>query len=161
MGLICHGGVGVEKMTTRKMIQSVIVPLLVSALIHIFALSVFIFDIFRILPELFGVLIVLISIFVYPMAPIFYGSQTKDRLGSIIVGTVPTLCLFYELHLSSFIAGNIPETERIIDIFTYFGSLIIIGGLEGYYASKEKIESLIIAIVFAIFWISIFLNGLD
>ncbi|HOW15574.1 MAG: hypothetical protein QUS12_01265 [Methanosarcina sp.] len=149
-----------EKMKT-KVIRSVIVPLLVSALIHIFALSVFIFDIFHILPELFEVLMVLISIFVYPVAPIFYGLQTKDRIGSIIVGTVPILCLFYELHLNSFIAGNVPETERILDIFTYFGSLAIIGGLEGYYASKEQFDSLIIAVVLAIFWISIFLNGLD
>jgi hypothetical protein len=69
--------------------------------------------------------------------------------------------LFYELHLNSFIAGNVPETERILDIFTYFGSLAIIGGLEGYYASKEQFDSLIIAVVLAIFWISIFLNGLD
>ncbi|AAM31856.1 hypothetical protein MM_2160 [Methanosarcina mazei Go1] len=143
------------------MIRSVIVPLLVSALIHVFALSVFIFDIFHILPELFEVLMVLISIFVYPLAPIFYGLQTKDRIGSVIVGTVPILCLFYELHLNSFIAGNVPETERILDIFTYFGSLAIIGGLEGYYASKEQFDSLIIAVVLAIFWISIFLNGLD
>lgn len=149
-----------EKMKT-KIIRSVIVPLLVSALIHIFALSVFIFDIFHKLPELLEVLMVLISTFVYPIAPIFYGLQTKDRIGSVIVGTVPILCLFYELHLNSFIAGNVPETERIIDIFTYFGSLTIIGGLEGYYASKEQFDSLIIAIVLAIFWISIFLNGLD
>ncbi|BBL65221.1 hypothetical protein [Methanosarcina mazei] len=149
-----------EKMKI-KVIRSVIVPLLVSALIHIFALSVFIFDIFHILPELFEVLMVLISIFVYPLAPIFYGLQTKDRIGSVIVGTVPILCLFYELHLNSFIAGNVPETERILDIFTYFGSLAIIGGLEGYYASKEQFDSLIIAVVLAIFWISIFLNGLD
>jgi hypothetical protein len=55
-----------EKMKI-KVIRSVIVPLLVSALIHIFALSVFIFDIFHILPELFEVLMVLISIFVYPL----------------------------------------------------------------------------------------------
>lgn len=144
-----------------KVIQSVIVPLLISALIHIFALLVFIFDTFHILPELFGVLMVLISIFAYPIAPIFYGLQTKNRIGSIIVGTVPILCLFYELHLNSFIAGNVPETERIINVFTYFGSLTIIGGLEGYYASKEQFDSLIIAIVLAIFWISIFLNGLD
>lgn len=149
-----------EKMKI-KVIRSVIVPLLVSVLIHIFALSVFIFDIFHILPELFEVLMVLISIFVYPLAPIFYGLQTKDRIGSVIVGTVPILCLFYELHLNSFIAGNVPETERILDIFTYFGSLAIIGGLEGYYASKEQFDSLIIAVVLAIFWISIFLNGLD
>ncbi|WIM42134.1 hypothetical protein [Methanosarcina mazei] len=149
-----------EKMKI-KVIRSVIVPLLVSALIHVFALSVFIFDIFHILPELFEVLMVLISIFVYPLAPIFYGLQTKDRIGSVIVGTVPILCLFYELHLNSFIAGNVPETERILDIFTYFGSLAIIGGLEGYYASKEQFDSLIIAVVLAIFWISIFLNGLD
>ena len=144
-----------------KVIRSVIVPLLISALIHIFALLVFIFDTFHILPELFGVLMVLISIFVYPIAPIFYGLQTKNRIGSIIVGTVPILCLFYELHLNSFIAGNVPETKRIINVFTYFGSLTIIGGLEGYYASKEQFDSLIIAIVLVIFWISIFLNGLD
>lgn len=132
-----------------------------SALIHLFTLSVFIFDTFHILPQLLVVFIVVINIFIYPIAPIFYGLQTKDRIGSIIVGTLPTLCLFYELHLSSFIAGNIPETERIINIFTYFGSLTIIGGLEGYFASKEQFDSLIIAIVFVIFWISIFLNGLD
>ena len=111
-----------EKMKI-KVIRSVIVPLLVSALIHIFALSVFIFDIFHILPELFEVLMVLISIFVYPLAPIFYGLQTKDRIGSVIVGTVPILCLFYELHLNSFIAGNVPETERILDIFTYIAGI--------------------------------------
>lgn len=150
-----------KKLKTKKMIRSVIVSLIASASIHIFALSVFTLDNFRILPELIGVLIVLVNIFVYPVAPIFYGLQTKDTTGSIIVGTVPTLCLFYKLHLGSFISVSIPEAERIIDIFTYFGSLIFIGGLEGYYASKERIDSLITSIVFAIFWISIFLNGLD
>ncbi|WP_410508646.1 hypothetical protein RSJ42_18245 [Methanosarcina hadiensis] len=150
-----------EKSKTKKMIRSVILSLTVSASIHIFTSLVFTLDNFHILPELIEVLIVLVSIFVYSVAPIFYGLQTKDTAGSIIVGTVPTLCLFYELHLRSFIAGIFPEIERIIDIFTYFGSLIIIGGLEGYYASKEKIDSLIISIVFAIFWISTFLNGFD
>ncbi|WP_229390930.1 hypothetical protein [Methanosarcina sp. DH2] len=144
-----------------KVIRSIIVPLLVSALIHLFTLSVFIFDTFHILPQLLVVFIAVINIFIYPIAPIFYGLQTKDRIGSVIVGTVSILCLFYKLHLNSFIAGDIPETERIINIFTYFGSLTIIGGLEGYFASKEQFDSLIIAIVFMIFWISIFLNGLD
>ncbi|RXA21888.1 hypothetical protein EQO05_01280 [Methanosarcina sp. MSH10X1] len=150
-----------EKTKTKKLVQSVIVPLLVSALIHIFSLSVFTYEIFSTLPELFGILVVLISIFTYPVAPIFYGLKTENRIGSVMIGTVPILCLFYELHLNSFIAGDIPETERIVDIFTYFGSLTTVGGLEGYYASKEKIDSLIIAVVFMISWISIFLSGLD
>jgi len=150
-----------EKMKIKKIVISTALSLFISALIHIFILFTFIIENLRTLPELFGLLISILSIFVYPLAPIFYGLKTKDRIGSVIVGTVPILCLFYELHLSSFIAGNIPETDRIIDVVTYFGSLTIIGGLEGYYASKEKIDSLIVAVVFMIIWVSIFLNGLD
>lgn len=120
-----------KKINIKKTVISTAIALFISALIHIFVLSAFIIENSRTLPELCGLLISIVSIFVYPLAPIFYGLKAHDRSGSVIVGTVPTLCLFYELHLSSFIAGNIPETDRIIDIVTYFGSLTLIGGLEG------------------------------
>ena len=99
-----------------------------------------------------------ITILIFPIAPIIYGRITGDEIGSIVVGVIPiVIVLFY----GNFILGSTYHISRILKVIAYTGSLAFIGGVEGYFASKKKIEHLLIAICLGILWISVFLSGID
>ena len=100
----------------------------------------------------------LITILICPIAPIIYGLATKDQVGSIIVGVIPIVAV---LFCANFIIGNTSHISRILSVIGYAGSLAIIGGVEGYFASKKRIEHLLIAICSGIVWTLAFFNGIN
>ncbi|NMX21593.1 hypothetical protein C5S30_03990 [ANME-1 cluster archaeon GoMg4] len=51
-----------------------------------------------------------------------------------------------------------PDLKRIVEVLAYGGSLSIISGLEGYFASKRMI---LIAILLGALWFFIFLSGFN
>jgi len=100
----------------------------------------------------------IITILIFPLAPIIYGRVTKDQVGSIIVGVIPIVVIsFY----GNFILGNTSQMSRILRVIDYTGSLAIIGGLEGYFASKKRRRYILIAIFSGILWILVFLSGIN
>ena len=96
-----------------------------------------------------------------PAAPIIYGWIREDKIGSIMIGTVPMVGISFGGMLGLLISGgssNLPEMVRSI---AYVGSLSMAGGLAGYFASKRKLKYLLVAICFGILWILILLSGID
>ena len=95
-----------------------------------------------------------------PAAPIIYGWIRGDKIGSIMIGTVPMVGIIFGGLLGLLISGgssNLPEMVRSI---AYVGSLSMAGGLGGYFASKRELKYLLVAICFGILWILILLGGI-
>jgi hypothetical protein len=76
------------------------------------------------------------------------------------MGVLPFLGFF----VSSFIINHpnlavirLPQIREVLYMF----SLIVIPGIEGYFASKREILSVSIAICLYILWFKIFLLGID
>ena len=95
-----------------------------------------------------------------PAASIIYGWIRGDKIGSIIVGTVPMVGIIFGGLLGLLISGgssNLPEMARSI---AYVGSLSMAGGLAGYFASKRELKYLLVAICFGILWIFSLLSGI-
>lgn len=100
-------------------------------------------------------LIEVFSLFLLALAPIMYGLITRDKIGSVIIGVVPVIGLFFYFYSSSIILGEFISME----ILAYFGVLATLGGLEGYFASVKKIEYNLLAICCFLFWVVIFIRG--
>lgn len=99
--------------------------------------------------------IVLFSTLLLPVAPIMYGLITKDKIGSVIIGVVPVVGLFLDIYLSLIISGDFTSMNTL----AFFGILAILGGLEGYFASRKEIQYNILAICCFLFWMVIFVRG--
>ena len=41
------------------------------------------------------------TVFIFPIAPAIYGTKTRDTIGSVIVGMVPIILLFLDIHLEN------------------------------------------------------------
>ncbi|MCM1986310.1 hypothetical protein [Methanococcoides seepicolus] len=100
-------------------------------------------------------LIEVFSLFLLALAPIMYGLITRDKIGSVIVGVLPVVGLFLYFYSSSIISREFISME----ILTYFGILVILGGLEGYFASIKEIQYNILAICCFLFWVVFFIRG--
>jgi len=140
----------VNHMDNLKLISSVFVSLFVSFLIIFFKVTV--------TPS--GVLFETMNILLLPAAPIIYGWITRNKIGSIVVGTVPYIgFLLYLTHIS----GELYDIDVIQFIKGIFSLVIIsiVGGLEGYYASKGIKEGLKLAILLGVAWMLLFIRGID
>lgn len=151
MILIRYGCVSMEKMTTRKLI----LPLIVSLLIIVVEAAAHIEDLFP--SVVFGVSI----IYLFPVAPIIYGSITGNKIGSVIVGTLPIIGFYFYAVIVLIDINEISDITQAIDEIIYIGSFLIIGGFEGYFASKQKTEYLVVAVCLCILWVVIYLSGID
>jgi hypothetical protein len=98
-------------------------------------------------------------IFILPLFPLIYGYITRDKVGAVLMGVMPFLGLFSVILLgeSDFSISSVRWLTRAISFWLV---LIIIAGLEGYFASKRKISSLFVAIGLYILWILWFLSGI-
>lgn len=103
-----------------------------------------------------------ITILIFPVTPIIYGWIVKDKIGTIIVGTVPIfISLFFgNLFFGNLIYNNGFSISRFFTILLYAVSLATLGGLAGYFSSKKEFKYLIISIFFGVLWISVFLSGI-
>ena len=131
-----------------KLINSLIVSLFVSS--SIIALS---------LLNIIGNVVILL----FPIAPIIYGWISRDKIGSIIVGTVPVVVSFlygtgglYDHH-----DGVISIAIHFIERNYLIGLMAFVGGLEGYYASQGKKDELKFAILLGVAWTLLFIRGIN
>lgn len=146
-------------MKKNKLIRTIIMPVSVAALVVLLSL---IGDPFRVEGKgasTYWTCVETAFIFVLPAVPIIYGCITKEKIGSILMGVMPFLGVF----ISSFIISHsgladvrLPQIREI----HYMLSLICIPGIEGYFASRREILSVVIAICLYILWFRIFLLGI-
>lgn len=98
------------------------------------------------------------ALFFTILAPIVYGWFTKDTKGAVIIGVLPFL---FTMTIPRVVAGELPrDTPLLIEAVLYIVSLCVIGGLEGYFASRREWKSLVIAAVLAGVWIFVFISGI-
>lgn len=144
-----------------------ILPLIISFIIFVIVIIVNIgspfFKIFGDYEANIKYIISTITILIFPVTPIIYGWIVKDKIGAIIVGTVPIFILLFfgNLFFGNLIYNNGFSISRFFTILLYAVSLATLGGLAGYFSSKKEFKYLIISIFFGVLWISVFLSGID
>jgi hypothetical protein len=145
-----------EKMTNFK---KLILPVIISSVIIIIVTGIdSLGDALRpVIGDLLTLPVVFFGMLLLPLAPIIYGLLTGDRIGSVIIGVIPVIGLFLDIYLGLIVSGEFIETETL----AYFGILIILGGMEGYFASKKEIEYNILSICCFLFWMVIFVRGIN
>lgn len=97
-----------------------------------------------------------ILLLVFPVLPIFYGCITGKKGESILVGVLPFLVV--SLTTSSIMHLNL--RFPIWGILRTLALLGIIPGIEGYFAARRRVLSLLIAIFLCILWFQIIICGL-
>lgn len=108
----------------------------------------------RLFGDIFGILLL-----VFPVLPIFYGYITGKKGESILVGVLPFLVVF--LTTSSIISVIMHPNLRfpIWWILMILAGLGIIPGIEGYFAARRRVLSLLIAVFLCILWFQILICG--
>ena len=138
-------------MVDRKWIQSIMSSMTPKQLFYSLGLSI----------TLFLLVFVFEPIFIlYSVVPIIYGWVSRDKIGSIIVGVVPTL-EFLLLGILILVGTYDADMSRIKMTIIYFGSLAFIGGMGGYFGAKRKKEYLILVIFLSCIWFMIFTSGIN
>jgi len=145
-------------MNKKELILPATVSLLIIALVRSLSL---IEDLFRTLgvgASICSFIEIIIILGLPPAAPIIYGWIRGDKIGSIMIGTVPMVGIIFGGLL---ISGGAYTPPMMMYGIAYVGSLSMAGGLEGYFASKRELKHLLVAICFGILWILIFFSGID
>jgi len=140
----------------KKLIPQVIIPLFVTGLL---VLLLLIGDPFRRNgASIFWASVETFLIFILPMLPIIYGYITRDKVASTLMGAMPFSGFFI---VTLFKATHSPIFMRwLTSAIPFWLVLIIIAGLEGYFASQRKIFSFLVAICLYILYILLFLFGI-
>ena len=141
----------------KKLIQQVVIPSLITAIVIVLSLLLAAKQHYG--SPTFRTSIETFLIFILPLFPLIYGHITRDKVGAILMGVMPFWGLFSVLlfgELDSFLSAMSWLTRAI----PFWLVLIIIAGLEGYFASKRKMSSLFVAIGLYILWILWFLSGI-
>jgi hypothetical protein len=98
-------------------------------------------------------------IFIFPIVPIIYGWKTRNLLGSVIMGMLPIMLLFLNLHITN-LDNYTPEQLRYM--LTYISKLMVIGGINGYLVAKlSKKYSIPMLIIGSFMWYTLFITGID
>ncbi|OPX65334.1 MULTISPECIES: hypothetical protein [unclassified Methanoregula] len=93
------------------------------------------------------------------LASVMYGWRTLDTNGAVLIGILPFLLVMTVIRFGT---GNLPVTSHhLVNTVVYIAVLCIIGGLEGYFASRPDWKFRGIAIILAGAWIGVFLSGID
>ncbi|ABE51283.1 NosD domain-containing protein [Methanococcoides burtonii] len=150
-----------DKINTKKLLISLIASLFVSALIIFTAVIFFTNETFRTIAGGYWSYLEIPVMFMIPATPLIYGWITRDKIGSIVVGIIPWFGFMMSIAIMSGSIYDFFSPIKFIELIFYYGIYSIVGGLAGYFASKRKIEYLLIAIVLAMGWITIFLSGID
>ena len=141
----------------RRLIQQAVIPLCVTAIV--FVLSLLLASKQHYGPPTFRTSIELFLIFVLPVFPIIYGRMSRDTVGAILMGMLPFLSVFSIILLGE-LDFSISSLWGLPRAIPFWFILIIIAGLEGYFAAKERVVSLFIAIGLYVTWIVWFLSGI-
>ncbi|WP_462273113.1 hypothetical protein [Methanohalophilus sp.] len=139
--------------------KKLILPITISSVIVIITTGIdSLGDALRpVLGDLLTLTVVLFGMLLLPLAPIIYGLLTGDRIGSVIIGVIPVIGLFLDIYLGLIVSGEFISTETL----AYFGILAILGGLVGYFAARKEIEYNILSICCFLFWMVIFVRGIN
>lgn len=140
----------------KKLIQQVIIPSFVTALVILLSLLLAAKQHYG--SPTFRASIETFLIFILPMLPIIYGYIIRDKVGSTLMGAMPFSGFF---SVTLFKASYSPIFMRwLITAIPFWLVLITIAGLEGYFASQRKISSFLVAICLYILCILVFLFGI-
>jgi hypothetical protein len=140
----------------KKLIQQVIMPSLVTAIVILLSLLLAAKQHYG--SPTIRALIETFLIFILPMFPIIYGSIIRDKFGSTLMGAMPFSGFFI---VTLFKASYSPIFMRwLTSAIPFWLVLITIAGLEGYFASQRKISSFLVAICLYILCILLFLFGI-
>ena len=94
----------------------------------------------------------------FPAIAIIYGYIRKDKIGAILIGTVPFILTSSLINPKEFIKEiNLLQTGEIL----YMICPIILPGIMGYFAARRRPLSLLIAIFLHILWFMIIFLGID
>ncbi|WP_394698010.1 hypothetical protein [uncultured Methanolobus sp.] len=138
-------------MVDRKWIQSIMSSITPKQLFYSLGLSITLFLLIFVFEPIF---------LLYSVVPIIYGWVSRDKIGSTVVGVVPTFgFLLYGMLI--LIGTYDADMSRIKMTLVYFGSLAGIGGMGGYFGAKRKKEYLILIIFLSCIWFMIFISGID
>lgn len=96
-------------------------------------------------------------IILFPAIAIIYGYIRRDKIGAILIGTVPFILISFLINPKGFEEINSLQTGQIF----YILSLIILPGIGGYFASRRRRLSVLIAIFLYILWFEILFLGID
>nr|CBH38610.1 hypothetical membrane protein [uncultured archaeon] len=132
----------------KKLIQQIIIPLFVTALV---VLLLLIEDSLK--RYNYWVAFEIFLIFILPMLPIVYGYLTRDKVGAILMGVLAFAGFFGLMLFEELLSPNI-STSWLNKAIPFYFILITIAGFEGYFASQRKILT---ACSLCILWILIFL----
>jgi hypothetical protein len=100
----------------------------------------------------------IIALFATINTPVMYGWKTCDTNGAVLTGVLPFLSV---MTIARVVSGELPPgTPSYVTSILYVAGLCIIGGLEGYFASRHEKKSLGIAIVLAGAWFWFFVSGI-
>lgn len=145
----------------EKMIhfKKLILPIIISSVVIIITTRIdYLGDALRpIIGDLLAFPVVFFGMLLLPLAPIIYGLLTGDEIGSVIIGVIPVVGLFLDIYFGLIVSGEFISTKT----FAYFGILAILGGLVGYFAARKEIEYNILSICCFLFWMVIFVRGIN
>ncbi len=100
----------------------------------------------------------IIALLVTIIAPLVYGWYSRDETGAMFIGGIPFLLTYgFSRILSSTSPGG---TDYLACSVFYIVSLSMIGTLEGFFAAKKTVGSLLIALILAGIWVGIFFSGI-
>jgi len=141
----------------KKLIQQVVIPSFVTAIVIVLSLLLA-------AKQHYGSPTVRTSIetfliFILPLFPLIYGYITGDKVGAILMGVLPFLGLFSVLLFGE-LDSSLSAMSWLTRAIPFWLVLIIIAGLEGYFASKRKMSALFVAIGLYILWVLCFLSGI-
>lgn len=151
-----------NKIDPKKALTSLIAALSVSALIMFIAVIFFTNEPFRTMAGGYWHVLELPVLFMIPATPLIYGWVTRDKIGSVVVGIIPLFGFRMSIMIMSGSIYDHFSPVKFIELILYhYVSYSIVGGLAGHFASKRDISNLLIAIILEIFWILIFISGID
>lgn len=127
---------------------SLIFPLLIVVLLHS-----------GIPPGIIPNVISIALILLFPLVPLLFGYITGDARGAIIFGTIPLMV--FAILVTAFSPPDGLTSGRIGQMLVFFVPLVLLGGLIGYSASRQKISWLILAACGGIVWFLYFIRGFN
>ena len=96
-------------------------------------------------------------ILLFPMVPLIYGWFTGDAGGAVIIGTVPLMV--FAVLVAALGPPDVLTSGRIAQMLVFFVPLVLLGGLIGYCASRQKISWLILAACCGVVWLMYFIRA--
>ncbi|HNQ25813.1 MAG TPA: hypothetical protein PKG69_03740 [Methanoregulaceae archaeon] len=96
-------------------------------------------------------------ILLFPLLPLLYGFFTGDPRGAVITGIIPLMV--FAVLAAALGPPDVLTSGRIGQLLVFFVPLVLLGGLIGYCASRQKISWLILAACCGVVWLMYFIRA--